>query len=293
MNLKQIGRGEKMFEKFGDADKKSVKVCVIGLGNVGRPVASLAHECGFHVCGYDIDKRKTLGLNPVSTFSVWSEVPDCNFYTVCVNTGWEDGKPDMSNVFDACRKIAMKEKGNKPLVSIESTVAVGTCRKVAEMFGQVYLVHVPHRFWAEEPEKHGVRQRRIIGALNRESLVKAKAIYGSLGIPLYPVSSLEVAELTKITENAYRFVQIAFVEQLRLLCEKNNVPFEEVRKGANTKWNVNLLETRDGVKGECLPKDIRYFASLGEAPLLLGAMETDKKYVEYLGFCKKYRSSSS
>jgi nucleotide sugar dehydrogenase len=292
MNFKQIGRGERMFGKFGNVDNKSIKVCVIGLGNVGRPVACLAHECNFDVCGYDIDKRKKLGLNPVSTFSVWSEVPDCNFYIVCVNTGWEDGKPDMSNVFDACRKIAMKKRGNKPLVSIESTVAVGTCREVAEKFDQVHLVHVPHRFWAEEPEKHGVKQQRIIGSLNPESLDKAKTFYESLGIPLYPVSSLEVAELTKITENAYRFVQIAFVEQLQLLCGKNNVPFQEVRKSANTKWNVNLLEARDGVKGECLPKDIRYFASLGAAPLLLGAIEADKKYVEYLKFCKKYGASS-
>jgi len=281
MNLKRIGRGEKMSEDFGGADNKSIKICVVGLGNIGRPVACLAHECGFDVCGYDIDKRKTLGLNPVSTFSVWSEVPDCNSYIVCVNTGWEDGKPDMSNVFDACHKIAIKEKGNKPLVSIESTVAVGTCRKIAKEFDQVYLVHVPHRFWVEEPEKHGVKQQRIIGVLNPESLDKAKTLYESLGIDLYPVSSIEVAELTKITENAYRFVQIAFVEQLQLLCEKNNVPFQEVRKGANTKWNVNLLEARDGIKGDCLPKDIRYLACLGEAPLLKSAVNVDKQFIAF------------
>jgi len=262
------------------------KVCVIGLGKVGRPTAMCIHNRGFPVYGYDIDRNKLAELNPITAFSDWSQVPSCGVYVVCVNTGWKDGKPDMSNIFDACHKIATKEKGNKPLVCIESTVAVGTCRKVAELFDDVYLAHAPHRFWAEDQENHGVIQERVIGALNRESLVKAKCFYESLGIPLYVVSSLEVAEIIKIAENAYRFVQIAFAEQLRLLCEKYGLSFEEVRRGANTKWNVNLLEARDGIKGECLPKDIRYLASLGDAPLLKGAIEADKKYIEHLRFVK-------
>jgi len=259
----------------------SLRVCVIGLGNVGRPTASYIHEHGFPVYGYDIDPRKISQLNPVTAFSEWSEVPECSIYVVCVNTGWKNGKPDMTNVFDACQKIAEK-KENKPLICIESTVAVGTCRKVAEMFDEVYLAHVPHRFWAGDPHNHGVKQVRVIGALNYESLIRAKSFYESMDIPLYPVSSLEVAELVKITENAYRFVQIAFVEQLRLICEKHGILFEEVRKSANTKWNVELLEARDGIKGECLPKDIRYLATLEESPLLQGAIETDERYKNFI-----------
>jgi UDP-N-acetyl-D-mannosaminuronate dehydrogenase len=77
-------------------------------------------------------------------------------------------------------------------------------------------------------------------------------------------------------------VQIAFVEQLRLICEKHGILFEEVRKSANTKWNVELLEARDGIKGECLPKDIRYLATLEESPLLQGAIETDERYKNFI-----------
>ncbi len=283
-----------MLHKSSQNSRKSSKVCVIGLGNVGCPTASCIHDHGFSVYGYDIDKQKTLGLNPVTAFHDWSQIPPCNVYVVCVNTGWKDGKPDMSNIFDVCRKIAEKENGNHPLVSIESTVAVGTCRKVVEMFHDgVHLVHVPHRFWAKDPEKHGVVQERVIGALDEESLMKAKSFYESLGMPLYPVSNLEVAELIKITENAYRFVQIAFVEELSLLCEKHGIAFEEVRRGANTKWNVNLLEARDGIKGECLPKDIRYLASLGNAQLLQGAIEADKEYVKNSELCKKHNKITS
>jgi UDP-N-acetyl-D-mannosaminuronic acid dehydrogenase len=275
-----------MVNELDPTDHKSARICVIGMGNVGLPTAYCIHKRGYPVYGYDVDKRKIMSLNPITAFCDWAGVPSSNIYVICVNTGWKDKKSDMSNIFDVCNKIAVKEKGSKPLVSIESTVSVGTCRKVAEMFSDAYVVHVPHRFWAKEPEEHGVVQGRVIGALNDESMTKAKSFYESLGIKLHPVSSLEVAEFVKITENAYRYVQIAFVEQLRLLCEANGIPFEEVRKGANTKWNVNLLEARDGIKGECLPKDIRYLASLGDAPLLEGAIETDRKYLERLNSAK-------
>jgi len=271
---------EEPSKKSTDADRESVKVCVVGLGKVGHPTASHIDECGFSVCGYDIDKEKTIGTNPFYAFSDWSEAPECDIYVVCVSTGWKNGKPDMSSIFDVCNKISLI-RDNKPLVCIESTVSVGTCRMIAEMFEDVYLAHVPHRFWSEEPKRHGVQQLRIIGALNHQSLVKARDFYDALGIPLHLVSSLEAAEMTKIAENAYRFMQIAFVEQLNLLCVQNGIPFDEVRSGANTKWNVSLLEARKGIEGDCLPKDIKYLASLGEAPLLKSAVEVDKCYKDH------------
>lgn len=275
----RIHKGASLIEKKHDLGK-SVRVCVIGLGTVGYPTACHISGHGFSVCGYDSDEQKTMEINAFSAFSEWSKVSNCEIYVVCVSSGWKDGKPDMSNVFGACGKIS--GKGKKPLICIESTVSVGTCRKLAELFDDVSLVYVPHRYWSENPEKHGVKQIRVIGALDEASLVRAKEFYGTLEIPLFPVSSLEVAEMVKIAENAYRFVQIAFVEQLKLLCERNNIPFDEVRSGANTKWNVSLLEAREGIKGDCLPKDLRYLASLGEVPLLMDAIEADKRYVDYI-----------
>jgi len=278
-----------MIEKK-DHQNKSVKVCVIGLGTVGYPTANYISNHGFSLCGYDIDRQKTMKIKS-HAFSEWSKVPNCEIYVVCVSTGWKDGKPDMSNVFDACRNIS--RRGKNPLVCIESTVSGGTCRKLTELFDDVSLVYVPHRYWSGDPENHGVKQIRVIGALDQASLVKAKEFYGALEVPLYPVSSLEVAEMIKIAENAYRFTQIAFVEQLKLLCEENNIPFEEVRKGANTKWNVNLLEAREGIRGDCLPKDIKYLACLGEAPLLKGTVKADKQYIEYLQSLRRGTKSLS
>ncbi len=268
-------------DKFRVIQKEPIRVCVIGLGNVGYPTASHIRKCGFSICGYDIDRKKVLNVNPFMAFHEWRSVPDCNVYIVCVNTNWKVGKPDMSNILDICGKIAAKSK-DKPLVSIESTVSVGTCRRVAELFDTVNLVHVPHRYWSKDPDNHGVNQLRVIGALDQESLAIGVKFYETIGVPLHPVSNLETAEMVKIAENAYRFMQIAFAEQLRLICEENNMAFEEVRSAANTKWNIELLEARDGIGGDCLPKDIKFLMSLKETLLLRGATEADKQYVEHL-----------
>jgi len=263
----------------------AINVCVIGLGVVGYPTALHIAKHGFSVHGYDIDSEKVKRIHSFKAFNQWSKTPNSEIYVVCASTGWKDGKPDMSNLFDICKNIARRHED--PMVCIESTVSVGTCRKLAKLFNNVHLVYVPHRYWSGNPDKYGVKQPRVIGALDETSLVSAKEFYGSLKIPLFPVSSLEVAEMIKIAENAYRFVQIAFSEQLLLLCEKNNMPFKEVKAGANTKWNINLLEALNGINGHCLPKDIRYLTHLGRAPLLEGAIEADKQYINYLQRIKK------
>ena len=87
----------------------------------------------------------------------------------------------------------------------------------------------------------------------------------SLGIPMHPVTEVEVAELTKIIENAHRYLQIAFAEDLYLYCQENNVNFAELRDSLNTKWNVNILEPREGIGGHCLPKDTKMFLSSSQS----------------------------
>ncbi|MGB6672394.1 MAG: hypothetical protein WBE34_08170 [Candidatus Nitrosopolaris sp.] len=81
----------------------------------------------------------------------------------------------------------------------------------------------------------------------------------SLGIPMHQVKEVERAELTKIIENTPRYLQIAFAEDLYLYCQANNIHFPELRDALNTKWNVNILEPREGIGGHCLPKDTKMF----------------------------------
>jgi len=172
------------------------------------------------------------------------------------------------------------------LVSIESTVVPGTSRKVYEdiLERKLALVHVPHRYWSGDPVNHGVCQLRVIGAINDKSLEVGLGFYKDiLDIPLYVASSIEVAEMCKIAENAYRYVCIAFVEELRMICEELGLNFDEVRDACNTKWNIGMLEARNGIGGHCLPKDIRYLMHLTKYNLLLkSAILVDKQYRSWL-----------
>jgi UDP-N-acetyl-D-mannosaminuronic acid dehydrogenase len=103
----------------------------------------------------------------------------------------------------------------------------------------------------------------------------------SLGISMHPVSSVEIAEITKIAENAHRYLQIAFAEDLYLYCQENSINFVELRNALNTKWNVNILEPREGIGGHCLPKDTLMFIQSSESTkskILTAAMEVDQDY---------------
>ena len=102
-----------------------------------------------------------------------------------------------------------------------------------------------------------------------------------LGIPMHPVSQIEIAELTKIIENAHRYLQIAFAEDLYLYCQSNNIPFAELKDALNTKWNVNILEPREGIGGHCLPKDTKMFLNSSKgikSKILQAAIEVDREY---------------
>ncbi len=101
---------------------------------------------------------------------------------------------------------------------------------------------------------------------------------------MYSVSTVEIAELCKIVENADRYMQIAFAEDLYMFCKANSISFSELRDAVNTKWNVNILEPRDGIGGHCIPKDTRMFLESSEikSKILIAAQEVDKDYRKYI-----------
>ena len=264
-----------------------MKICVVGLGQIGLPVAEYALSKGLDVWGYDINSstvenaRKTGKIHATSSLQ---DVPQADVYMVCVTTSQQDGSPDLSPVFDVCKQISGKTE-KSTLVSIESTITPGSSRKIFEsIFGRsVKLVHAPHRYWASDPVKHGVNQIRVIGGVNKESLGAGIRFYqDTLEIPMHKVSSAETAEMCKITENSHRYLQIAFAEEIKMICSKIGLDFDELREACNTKWNVDMPEAREGIGGHCLPKDIRYVTSLAPSQLLESAISVDKKYREWL-----------
>ena len=267
---------------------RNVKACVLGLGQIGLPTATYILRKGLGVWGYDINPitvKKAREERILNATSNWHEIPPVDIYIICVSTILKNDMPDLSPIFDVCEKISQKARQSS-LVSIESTVLPGTSKKVYENIFQknINLVHVPHRYWAEDPARHGVKQLRVIGAVNPESLNAGLRFYRDiLEIPLHLASSIEIAEMSKIAENAYRYVQIAFAEELKMICEHKGLNFNEVRNACNTKWNIEMLEARDGIRGHCLPKDIQHLASLTtHNTILRSAMMVDKEYKKWL-----------
>jgi UDP-N-acetyl-D-mannosaminuronic acid dehydrogenase len=162
-------------------------------------------------------------------------------------------------------------------------------------------VHAPHRWYALEEKVHGVNQLRVIGGVSECCLNAGMKFYGSsidptystpiltlytgLGIPMHPVSNIEIAEITKIAENAHRYLQIAFAEDLYLYCQANNINFPELRDALNTKWNVEILEPKEGIGGHCLPKDTKMFLQSSrffKSKILTAGIEVDQEYRRYM-----------
>jgi len=256
------------------------KVLVIGLGQLGLPVAKYVKERGFETFGYDINPvkvenaEKKYGIKSIECFD------DIDVFILCISTHDPNDEytPFVDGLFSVAHKISREAK-NGSLVSIESTVPKGTSKKIFEMLNhRLHVAHAPHRWYALEEDLHGVNQVRVVGGVSDCCLKTALQFYDSgnevlefnnnntqtnkkngLGIPMHPVSEVEIAELTKIVENADRYMQIAFSEDLYLYCQANNVNFGELRDALNTKWNVKILEPRDGVGGHCLPKDTKMF----------------------------------
>lgn len=262
------------------------EVCVIGLGTVGLPTAK--HISKYHkVTGYDIDLSKAENARHCFFATTeWSKIPEADIYVICVNTWWRDGKADMSAVEDVSNKI-VNRADEETLVIIESTVSPGTCRRIHEEIfeKQVQLANCPHRLWPTDMEHYGVKQLRILGTIDEESMKKAKEFYQSIHVPVQSVSSLETSEMSKIVENSYRYIEIAYAEELALICEEHELDFNEIRQSCNTLkrkkegWQMQIMEAKEGIGGTCLPKDIMFLQEIcNPASLIKGAILADDLY---------------
>ena len=257
-----------------------MQACVIGLGTIGLATAQYVSSRHITVYGYDIKQEAVehARQNGVNATGDWAQVPKCDVYLICTVD---------SSVTTACEQIQRKIGfSDYPLVSIESTVTPEVPRHVfEEVFDKkVRLVHVPHRYWIEQPTKHGVKQLRVIGAVDWKSLNAGVDFYKKkLGIPVHQVASVEVAAMSKIMENAHRYYQIAFAEEMRMICESVGLRFEDVRCASNTHFHTLIYEARQGIGGTCLPKDSHHLASLSQHNRLLkAAFEVDREYREWL-----------
>jgi UDP-N-acetyl-D-mannosaminuronic acid dehydrogenase len=311
------------------------KVLIVGLGQLGLPVANYVKEKGFDAYGYDISPlamdraEKQVGIKIANDFS------DFDVYILCVSTHKPDDifTPQIEGLLSIVERISTEAKRDGALVSIESTIPKGTSNKVFEILNhRLHVAHAPHRWYALEEKEHGVNQLRVVGGTSDCCLEAAMQFYNgtsstfapssgtsnstttttiafrpndisesnnpqyssglslssfnetrkTLGIPMHPVSKIEIAELSKIIENAHRYLQIAFAEDLYLYSQASNIHFAELRDALNTKWNVNILQPREeGIGGHCLPKDTKMFLQSSKSiksKILTAAIEADQDY---------------
>ena len=278
------------------------KVLVVGLGQLGLPVAKYIKERGYDAYGYDISST-AMHIAEKASIKRAAGFGEFDVYILCVSTHRPGDifSPDIDGLLSVIEKISDEAK-NGALLSIESTIPKGTSKKVFEALNhRLHVVHAPHRWYAAEEKEHGINQPRVIGGVCECCLNAGMQFYGdakvyrssqirndnnfkSLGIPMHSVKEIEVAELTKVVENAHRYLQIAFAEELYLYCQANSVSFPELKDAVNTKWNVHILEPREGIGGHCLPKDTKMFLQSSKSisnKIVSAAIEVDQDYRTY------------
>ena len=246
-------------------------------------------EKGFRVDGYDINGEAVKrALQDGIIESEAKDFKNYDYYIICVSTHDPRNmlKPSLSGFFQVINKLTTEGKSGS-LVAIESTITKGTSQKAFTMLNhRLHLVHAPHRFYCNEKTLHGINQPRVLGGCKKCCTAEALYFYEKLlGIPMQTVNNTELAELSKIIENSYRFIQIAFVEELKTYCDLNKIDFTELREAINTKWNIQLLEARQGISGHCLPKDSQMYLNLLNKTLpntiIDSAIQADKNYKKH------------
>lgn len=269
---------------------KTTKVLVIGLGQIGYSNAQYMTKKGMKVFGYDISKaaiKKALDTRIIKAEA--DSFAGFDAYVICVSTHnpADIFQPNLDALFEVANKIR-EQAPDGALACIESTIPAHITDALADAFGfKVHVVHCPHRFFAGDSE-HGVRQTRVIAGHAACCMIKGRDFYNwQLGIQTHPVSTIAVAALSKLVENSHRFIEIAFAEELKMLCEQQNVDFEQLREAVNTKWNVKLMEARQGIGLHCLPKDSemlqQIFNKAGQADSLIDtAKQIDVRYRQFI-----------
>jgi len=279
----------KLEEKISN---KSAKIGIVGLGYVGLPLAVAFSEAGLKVLGVDIQQKRVdsvnrgqsyiadvpaerlqavIARNCLQTTTDQSRLREADAICICVPTPLTKTKdPDLSHVVRESKEVA-KYLHPEQLVVLESTTYPGTTRQVLlpilessklKCGVDFYLAYSPERV---DPgnKKHSIKNTpKIVGGINPESTHLANVLYAQIADTVVPVSSPEVAEMTKIFENVFRSVNIALVNELAQLCHKMNVSVWEVIDAASTKpFGYMPFYPGPGVGGHCIPLDPYYLAN--------------------------------
>lgn len=282
-----------------------VDLTVIGLGYIGLPTAAMFAAGGLDVRGIDVDERviETInsgaahivepGLDEVVQRVVESgslvaatEIGPSNAFIIAVPTPFRDGhRPDLSYVEAATRSLAPHLRAGD-LVVLESTSPIGATEKVAEWIGElrpempvadvgrddaVAIAYCPERVLPGNILHELVHNDRIVGGLTSRCASRASALYAQVVKGDCRLTSARTAELAKLTENAFRDVNIAFANELSLVADDVGVNVWELIELANLHPRVNILQPGPGVGGHCIAVDPWFIVDASDNTSLIEA----------------------
>ena len=264
-------------------------VNVIGLGYIGLPTALMMASHGVEVIGTDYNKELVDTLNAGKTtkagIKFTTEYQNTDVYIVSVPTPYDkfSKKVDACYVVEAVKDV-MKVCHKGATVVIESTVSPGTIdkfvRPVIEENGftigqDINLVHAPERIIPGNMVYELLHNNRTIGADDKAVGEKVKELYSSFCQGEIVVTDIRTAEMTKVVENTFRAVNIAFANELAKICRHDNMDVYEIIKICNMHPRVNILQPGPGVGGHCISVDPWFL--VGDYPSLAKVIDESMK----------------
>jgi UDP-N-acetyl-D-glucosamine dehydrogenase len=271
--------------------QREARVAVLGLGYVGIPLALAFVDAGFPVLGFDTDTAKCDALNAGTSYlehvdagrirraledgrfeatSDGARLAEADALLICVPTPLDDNRePDMTYVRRSTETIAATLREGR-LVVLESTTYPGTCAELVKpildssglvLGEQYFLAYSPEREDPGNPD-FGTRDiPKVVGGVDSISGDLAQALYESVVVEIVRVSDAATAEATKLLENVFRAVNIALVNELKLVFERLGVDIWEVLDAAETKpFGFLRFDPGPGWGGHCIPIDPFYLA---------------------------------
>ena len=289
--------------------KKITTVCVVGLGYIGLPTAALLANRGYDIHGVDLDQRVVDTINRGEIHIVEPELD--TFVKSAVNSGRlkADTKPAEADVFIIAVPTPFHEgfvpnvdyvcaatlsivpyirPGN--IVILESTSPVGTTDMVAELLGEngievsgIHIAHCPERVLPGKIMKELVENDRIVGGTTPAATKITADFYRDFVQGEVFETDAKTAEMAKLTENSYRDTNIAFANELSILCDKFSINVWELIRLANRHPRVNILQPGAGVGGHCIAVDPWFIVHKGgkDAKIIRAAREVNTYKTEW------------
>lgn len=274
-------------------NEKTARVGVVGLGYVGLPLLRAFIRAGFSAIGFDVDETKVQKLNAGESYikhipSDWirewissgrfkatadmNRLCEPDAILICVPTPLNESRdPDLQYIEGTTAAIAQVLRRDQ-LIVLESTTYPGTTREVMlplleetglKVGQDFFLAFSPEREDPGNPNFSAERIPKVVGGIEPKSTQLAVALYGHAVIQVVPVASAEVAEACKILENTYRAVNIAMVNELKVLFQRLGIDIWEVIEAAKTKpFGFQAFYPGPGLGGHCIPIDPFYLSWL-------------------------------